>query len=81
MIGWLVETAPPAIIFSSRIRRENACTPRRNRKAVSDMELLLFKHGRRVAGVILAFAVLWIGSRNPSELPWLDEAGGELSNT
>ena len=38
------------------------------------MELLLFKHARRVAGVVLAFAVLWIGVQGLHRSLWLDEA-------
>ncbi|MEO5925311.1 MAG: hypothetical protein ABIR70_15930 [Bryobacteraceae bacterium] len=38
------------------------------------MELLLFKHGRRVAGVLAALGVLWIGTQGIHRSLWLDEA-------
>ncbi len=38
------------------------------------MELLLFKHGRRVAGVVLALGVLWMGLAGIHRSLWLDEA-------
>jgi hypothetical protein len=38
------------------------------------MELILFKHGRRVAGIVLALGVLWIGQAGLHRSLWLDEA-------
>jgi hypothetical protein len=73
-----VETAPSAIIFSSRIRRVNAFHPRRNRKAVSGMGFPLLKHVRGAvrwapAAVVLGAAVQ-MGLAGLERSFWLDEA-------
>lgn len=75
MIGWTVDTAPPAIMRSSRIRRLRALQPRRTRKALSDMDdSFLFKHVRGVAGLILTAVLLRIGLKGLDFSLWLDEA-------
>ncbi len=74
MIGCPVETAPPAIIRSSRIRRVNDLTPRRIRKAVSGMDSSLLKHVARGSRWVIPLAALWLGLHGIHRSLWLDEA-------
>jgi hypothetical protein len=71
MIGWPVDTAPLAIMFSSRIRRVNATSPRRNRNPVFGMDFLPLKH---ISKWVCMAAIAWIGWNCVHRGLWLDEA-------